>query len=348
MVPLTTRIVAIIAACIVMLTIYFSHWLFGQLLFKESRETVLIFAAVFTGGITYFISHRAIQGLLLRRIRQLYQMIHRTEDDQELKRKLNPDRPFLQDVENEITKFLKSQNQQLNTLRDLEKYRQEYVGNVAHELKTPIFNIQGYIHTLKDGALEDPAVNTRYLQKASDNVDRMIKIIEDLDSIYKLESNQLKLDLQEFTILPFVHSAIEEVKLFAVDRNIAIRVEAELEPDQKVEADPDYILQVFINLLENSLKYGNPGGSVMIRLMDLEEKILVEIEDDGPGIDAKHLPHLFDRFYRVDKARSRAAGGSGLGLSIVKHILEAHDETIKVHSTPGVGSAFSFTLQKPK
>jgi two-component system phosphate regulon sensor histidine kinase PhoR len=307
---------------------------------------VKILVSIVTGLITFGIISKVISTFLETRVKHLFQIIHKPEDQNADELKLNQNQPLLEQVELEVSKYLKSQNHELNTLRDLEKYRQDFVGNVAHELKTPIFNIQGYVHTLKDGAIDDPEVNKLYLQRASDNIDRMIKIIEDLDSVYKLESNQLKLEWQDIEIQSFVETMKEEIKLQALEKNISVLIESDLPNELKVKADADYLRQVFINLLENSVKYGKENGETYIKLLDLDQNVLIEIQDDGPGIESRHLRHIFDRFYRVDKARSRQAGGSGLGLSIVKHILEAHGQSIKVRSTPGVGTIFSFTLAK--
>lgn len=343
---MTARKISLVAACVIILSILGSHWLFSTLLFNEQQSTVRIIVASVTGVITYFVTDRVITSFLSKRVKHLYQLILKPEPDENVLAKLNSDKPMLKQVEDEISDYLKMQNQQLNTLRDMEKYRQDFVGNVAHELKTPIFNIQGYVHTLKDGALDDPTVNRTYLQRASDNIDRMIKIIEDLDSIYKLESHQSKLEWQKINIHALVNSMVEEMKLTAKEKKTRIEVKSDVSSDQMIFADPDYLKQVFINLIENSIKYGNENGHTFIILTDLEDQILIEVQDDGNGIESKHLRHLFDRFYRVDKARSRQAGGSGLGLSIVKHIIEAHNQTIKVRSTIGEGTTFSFTLPK--
>lgn len=343
---MTPRKIAILAALVVIASILGSNWVFSTILYRESQTTVKILVSIVTGLITFGIISKVISTFLENRVKHLFQIIHKPENPESKELKLNQSQPLLEQVEVEVSKYLKSQNQELNTLRDLEKYRQDFVGNVAHELKTPIFNIQGYVHTLKDGAMDDPEVNKLYLQRASDNIDRMIKIIEDLDTVYKLESNQLKLEWQDIDIQSFVETMKEEIKLVAKEKSIAVTIESDLSDDIKVKADTDYLRQVFINLLENSVKYGKENGETIIKLIDLDQNVLIEIQDDGPGIESKHQRHIFDRFYRVDKARSRQAGGSGLGLSIVKHILEAHGQSIKVRSTPGTGSVFSFTLAK--
>lgn len=343
---ITPRKLALLAGAVVFCAFYFNSWLFSNILYSEQKNILQIVTACTTALIAYIFTRFVVNWYLGKKVRHIYQMINRPADQNEVEYKIDPDKPLMQEVEKEVTQFVKSQNQEMNTLRHLEKYRQDYVGNVAHELRTPIFNIQGYVHTLLDGASEDPKVNELYLQRTAENIERLIKIIEDLDSIYKLESNQLSLDWEDIELNSFVKTMIHELELKAAERNIRMELVSDEDSDVWVAADPDYLRQVFINLLENSIKYGNTGGWTQITLHDLRETILVEIEDNGPGIEAKHHRHLFDRFYRVDKNRSRQAGGSGLGLSIVKHIIEAHGQQIKVRSTPGKGTTFSFSLNK--
>lgn len=343
---ITPRKLALLAGVVVFVAFYFNSWLFSNILYSEQKSILQIVTACTTGLMAYWFTRFIINWYLGNKVRHIYKMINRPADQETEEFKMDPDKPLMQQVEKEVSLFLKSQNQEMNTLRHLERYRQDYVGNVAHELRTPIFNIQGYVHTLLDGAYDDPKVSILYLQRTAENIERLIKIIEDLDSIYKLESNQLSLDWEDIELQSFVHTMIHELELKASERKITIQLISDDDVDVWVKADPDYLRQVFINLLENSIKYGNEGGQTHISLHDLQDQILVEIEDNGPGIESKHLRHIFDRFYRVDKNRSRQAGGSGLGLSIVKHIVEAHGQQIKVRSKPGKGTTFSFTLDK--
>ncbi|MDZ4709501.1 MAG: ATP-binding protein [Saprospiraceae bacterium] len=346
MTNITPRKLALLAGAVVFVAFYFNSWLFSNILYSEQKNILHIVTACTTGLITYWFTRFIINWYLGNKVRHIYKMINQPANQDEIENKLDPDKPLMQQVEKEVSQFMSSQNQEMNTLRHLERYRQDYVGNVAHELRTPIFNIQGYVHTLLDGASDDPKVNLLYLQRTAENIERLIRIIEDLDSIYKLESNQLSLEWEDIELQSFVKTMIHELDLKAVERKINIQLITEDDVDVWVKADPDYLRQVFINLLENSIKYGNTGGHTHISFHDLQDLILVEIEDNGPGIESRHLRHIFDRFYRVDKNRSRQAGGSGLGLSIVKHIVEAHGQQIKVRSTPGKGTTFSFTLNK--
>lgn len=342
----TPRNIAILASAVMICTAYICFWFFSVLLFNESHHVIRLVASLTSGMVAYFFTRRVISSFLVDRIKHIYQLIYKQDEPRLENLKFDPDKPLLQQVASEVSIFVKTQKQEMNTLRDLERYRQDFVGNVAHELKTPLFNIQGYVHTLKEGAMEDPEVNNMYLQRTIDNVDRLIKIVEDLDSIYKMESNQLKLDWQPIDLHKFIESMIEELGLMAKEKSIQLLLDSDIEGVVWIQADADYLRQVFVNLIENSIKYGKIGGETKVKVLDLGTQVLIEIKDNGAGIEAKHLRHIFDRFYRVDKARSRQAGGSGLGLSIVKHIIEAHGQNIQIRSTFGSGSTFSFTLDK--
>lgn len=249
-------------------------------------------------------------------------------------------------VESEVKTWVSEKNKQLTDLKELENYRKNYLGNVSHELKTPIFNIQGFIHSLMDGAIHDENVNMKYLKRAAVNVDRIQNIIEDLETINRLESGQLIMEIQPFDIKILVDEVIEDLEIRRKEKNIKISYKEGALKSFKVLADRESIRQVLMNLILNSIKYGNVNGTTKIGFYDIDNHILVEIADNGIGIDEKHLKHLFDRFYRVDKSRSRDVGGTGLGLSIVKHIIEAHNQTITVRSSLNLGSTFGFTLEK--
>ncbi len=252
--------------------------------------------------------------------------------------------PFVS-IKKAIKKNNDKSNAELEKLNTLEQYRREYIGNVSHELKTPIFNIQGYVEALLDGGLEDKNVNRNFLEKADKNVDRMINIVEDLQTISRFEARELGLQKEPFGIYQLIEDVVETEKETAAKSHISFELFGGKEI--MVYADKFRIRQVLTNLLVNSIKYSKPiGGETSIRIYDLENSIKVEISDNGIGIDQRHLARIFERFYRVDSSRSREKGGSGLGLAIVKHIIEAHGETIEVLSTPGVGTVFSFSLSK--
>ena len=268
--------------------------------------------------------------------------VHTSEIFSELKDKR------VEDIGEELTAWADTNDREIARLKEAECFRKQYLGNVAHELKTPIFNIQGYISTLLDGGLEDELINRKYLERAEKSIDRLINIVNDLDTISKLESSMNKLDLEKFDVVALAREIAEQAEMEADRKGIRITVKgAENLPSPFwVLADKHYIGQVFVNLIINSVRYGKEGGMTRVRFRDMLDKILVEVEDNGSGIGKEDLPRVFERFYRTDKGRSREQGGTGLGLAIVKHIVEAHGERITVRSEPGVGSTFSFTLKK--
>ncbi len=254
----------------------------------------------------------------------------------------------VENIGEELTAWADTNDKEIARLKEAEHFRKQYLGNVAHELKTPIFNIQGYISTLLDGGLEDELINRKFLERAEKSIDRLINIVNDLDTISKLESNMNRLDMEKFDVVALAKEIAEQAEMEADKKGIKISVKgAENLPSQFwVLADKHFIGQVFVNLIINSIRYGKEGGTTRLRFRDMLDKILVEIEDNGQGIGKEDLPRVFERFYRTDKGRSREQGGTGLGLAIVKHIVEAHGERISVRSEPGVGSTFSFTLKK--
>ncbi len=254
----------------------------------------------------------------------------------------------VEDIGEELTAWADTNDKEIARLKEAEQFRKQYLGNVAHELKTPIFNVQGYISTLLDGGLEDELINRKYLERAEKSIDRLINIVNDLDTISKLESSMNKLDMEKFDVVALAKEIADQAEIEADKKGIRISVKgAENLPSPFwVQADKHYIGQVFVNLIINSIRYGKEGGQTRIRFRDMLDKILVEVEDNGLGIGKEDLPRVFERFYRTDKGRSREQGGTGLGLAIVKHIVEAHGERITVRSEPGVGSTFSFTLKK--
>jgi two-component system phosphate regulon sensor histidine kinase PhoR len=287
----------------------------------------------------YIISFLFLKKFIHERVKVIYKSLTRqrgVSDDVETD---------LNKVDEDVDRMVNERQREIEELKNMESFRREFLGNVSHELKTPIFNIQGYIHTLIDGAIRDENVNMQYLERSSKSVDRMINIVEDLEMISKIESNRLELEFTRWNIVDHIQELFDILEMKAKKRSITLSINNQ-SINNFVEADRDKISQVLINLIENSIKYGNEGGHTKVRLFEMGENILVEIADDGDGIPSEHLPRLFERFYRVDKSRSRSAGGTGLGLSIVKHIVDAHRQTINVRSTENVGTTFSFTLKK--
>lgn len=296
---------------------------------------------------SYLLINYFVKRFIYRRIKLIYKNIHRFKLSKQDKTSLaDIDDDSIEKVEQEVEEWVEGQDREIQHLKTLEEYRRNFLGNISHELKTPIFNIQGYIHTLLDGGLYDEQINREYLKRAASNTERLQIIIEDLDTISKIESGEMLLDKQAFNIKDLVLSVFEDLEMIAKERKIQLVFKEGADNGFTVHADKEAIRRVLINLVTNSIKYSNEKGLTKVSFYDMDSNILVEVADNGLGISEEHLPHLFDRFYRVDKSRSRALGGSGLGLSIVKHIMEAHNQTINVRSTPGLGSTFGFTLSK--
>lgn len=299
---------------------------------------------------SYIISLYFLNKFIYRRIKLIYKIIHdnKVSLSKDKSNKEDVVDGVLDDVSLEVTQWVKDQQATIENLQSLETYRRDFLGNVSHELKTPIFNIQGYVHTLMDGAYEDKDLCLKYLDRAAKNIERLQTIVQDLESISKLELGELVLEMTKFDIRQLTEEVFEELELVAAEKNIRLSFKEGASVGYNVLADREYIRQVLVNLVNNSLKYGKINGTSKVSFYNMDNYILVEVSDNGVGIEKHHLKHVFDRFYRVDKSRSRTAGGSGLGLSIVKHIIEAHNQTITVRSTAGEGSTFNFTLKKAK
>ena len=279
-----------------------------------------------------------IKNYIHKKINLLYRTIH-------TQKILNEPIYDLDKVEKEVQQWVKEKQIEIEHLKDTEKFRREFIGNVSHELKTPIFNIQGYVLTLLEGALEDEQINRKYLQRTQKSVERMITIVEDLSNISNMESSPETLKTKKFDIVSCALSVLESLEYKAKKSDITLRFDKEYDPIF-VEANESKISQVFVNLVNNSIVYGRDNGVTKIKIFDLETEVLIEVSDNGIGIEEEDISRLCERFYRVDSARSIDKGGTGLGLSIVKHIIESHQQTFNIRSTVGVGSTFSFTLQK--
>jgi two-component system phosphate regulon sensor histidine kinase PhoR len=247
----------------------------------------------------------------------------------------------------QVKKFATDKKLEIETLKVREEYRREFLGNISHELKTPLFTVQGYLSTLLDGAMEDKKIRKKYLERAEKGVERLVYIVEDLDMISKLEMGDVNLELSKFNIVDLVQSVFDLLEMVADKKNIILMFDRKYNKAINVFADQEKIQQVLSNLIVNSIKYGKENGTTEVTIEDLvDDKIIVRIRDNGEGIEKQNIPRLFERFFRVDKSGARSEGGSGLGLSIVKHIIEAHGEKIYVESEFGNGSEFSFTLEK--
>lgn len=247
-------------------------------------------------------------------------------------------------LEEKVDDLIESRQLELKHFENLDSYRKEYLGNVSHELKTPVFNIQGYVDTLINGGLDDDTINLDYLKRAEKSIDRLINIIDDLETLTQLESGELQLDLDNFDIAYLIKDIYAALELIAAKKNIKLELAKKYDKPVYVKADKFRIRQVLVNLITNSIKYGKENGTTEISLNYLNDDVVFEIKDNGMGIEPVHLPRLFERFYRIDKGRSREQGGTGLGLAIVKHIIEAHQKSIKVESEIGKGTIFTFSL----
>lgn len=310
------------------------------------NDSVLIVMLLGTFAGVYVVSLFFLREYVYRKIKVIYKRIRDEKLPKGQKRQPLPKGMLFDQVEKEVEEWATRQEKEIEQLRSWQEYRRKFLGDISHELKTPIFNIQGYLETLIDGGLSDEKINMVFLKKAAKNVERLNTIIEDLQVIARLESGELPLDLIAFDIKALAIEVFEELEFKAQKRGIQLSFKLGADTHFKVKADREYLRQVLVNLINNAIKYGNDGGFTKVGFYDMDKLVLVEVADNGTGIDRQHLPHLFDRFYRVDKSRSREEGGSGLGLSIVKHIVEAHSQTIHVRSTPNVGTTFGFTLEK--
>lgn len=292
-----------------------------------------------------FLSLRArVENYVLRLIKNVYKEVSLLEGIRFTGNSVSND---LESLTSDIEKFARGKKIEIETLKIREEYRKDFLGNVAHEMKTPLFTIQGYILTLLDGAMEDKKIRKKYLERANKAVERLLYIVKDLDTITKLESGTQQVTKHPIDIIALIRSVFEMLEMKAEKKNISLIFDRPYLKEITVLADHEKIEQVLINLIENSIKYGHTNGTTEVSVEDLvKDKVIVRVTDNGDGISREHLPRLFERFYRVDKSGSRKEGGSGLGLSIVKHIVEAHGERIYVESEPDVGSEFSFTLQK--
>lgn len=294
----------------------------------------------------FFFFRYTLEHFIYQKIKLIYKTISkfkRTRDT--LKQKLNVDGNTLENVHEEVLRWGEDHKNEIEKLEKMAEYRREFLGNISHELKTPIFNIQGYVLTLLDGGLEDPSINREYLERTEISINRLITIVDDLEKISHLESGAVQLNLKRFDVVALAREVADFMEIKARSQGKTIYFADAYDKPVMVNADLEKIRQVFINLLDNSLKYGRKEeGKTKISFFDMDENVLVEITDNGPGIEPQDIPRIFERFYRADKARSREQGGSGLGLSIVKHIIEAHDQSIDVRSTKGIGTTFAFTL----
>lgn len=307
-------------------------------------DSVITFSVSLVTG--YLVFYYLIERFVYSKIKLIYKLIHNLKLGKDLKDALGEyvSADPINDVEQEVKEWAREKKSEIDQLKEQEKFRREFLSNISHELKTPLFAIQGYIEVLQDGDIDDPELTKRFLEKASNNVDRLASFIKDLDAISKLESGEIPVKYEKFELVELINEVNDSLELKSIKYNITLHFKEKYRTPIWVNADREKIRQVLVNLLGNSFKYGKNPGNTSIKTFQLHDQILVEITDDGIGIEEKYLPRLFERFYRTDKSRSRDIGGSGLGLAIVKHIIEAHEQTITVRSTENIGSTFGFTL----
>ena len=326
---------------LVLAFIFFGVNYYSPNLYYSLAISVPVFFAVSFALVNYFIN-----SFIYSKIKPLYQTIYGHENQEQIQLPNSSSDDILSTVNREVVTWMHDRTVEIEELKKMEKYRKEYLGNVSHELKTPIFNIQGYILTLLDGGIEDPNINMRYLTRTEKSIDRMISIIEDLEAISKLEAGELQLHPETFDLRQLTDDVIELQEIRATKRNIKLQYGEGAGQQHFVIADKQRIFQVVSNLVVNSINYGKDGGKTEISFFNMDNRLLVEVKDTGIGIAEDSLPRIFERFYRADKSRSREQGGTGLGLAIVKHLIEAHGQRINVRSTLGQGTVFSFTLEK--
>ena len=310
---------------------------------------LIYFIIVFTGS--YFLISFVLERFIYRKIKLIYKFIYQTKATkrEETYYKYILPQKSIDEVREDVEAWASEKKEEVELLRTNEQFRKEFLQNLSHEFKTPIFAIQGYVDTLLHGALENPAVNKRFLEKAASNIERLTNLLNDLDEISKLERGELHLLKQNFIIQDLVKESFESISIVAEQKNIRCSIKKGCESPLMVFGDKEKIRQVLLNLVENSIKYGKRNGSITASMYNTDGRhILVEISDDGIGIPEKFLPRIFERFYRTDTGRSLDTTGSGLGLAICKHIVEAHGQTIHVRSREDVGTTIGFTLERKK
>lgn len=315
---------------------------------RDWIEGAVAFLIILAGS--YFLVHFIIQQFIYRKIKLIYKFIYETKArrQQETYYKYILPKKSIDEVTHDVEAWGQQQKREIEMLRRNEHFRKEFLQNLSHEFKTPVFAIQGYIETLQNGALEDHDTSIHFLNKASKNVERLVNLIQDLDEISRLESGELKLNKENFIIQDLVREVFDSLHIAVEKNNIAFSFKKGCEQPIMVNADKEKVRQVITNLVENSIKYGKEGGTIVASMYNTDGRnILVEISDDGVGISKDDITRIFERFYRTRQGRSRDVTGSGLGLAICKHIIEAHGHSIHVRSTEGVGTTVGFTLSTP-
>lgn len=315
----------------------------------QNNWVSVVLSLLISFALSFLLFYYLMERYVYSKIKIIYKLIHRLKLGEDLKAALDghvSDDP-INDVQEEVKQWAFDKKREIEALKDQEKFRREFLNNVSHEFKTPLFAISGYLEALQDGMMvEDPTLAKNFLNKAVKNLDRLSYLVKDLDEISKLERGDIEMNFQRFDLSLLIFEVIESMEIKAKKHKIELIFKDKYNQHFMVYADREKIRQVFVNLISNSFKYGKENGQTFIKLFELHNQILIEVTDNGIGIEEKYIPRLFERFFRTDKSRSRSIGGSGLGLAIVKHILESHQQTITVRSTEDIGSTFAFTLEK--
>jgi len=310
----------------------------------------LIVALVIVFISCFLLIYFSYEALVLREIKNVYSSLERVRRQESRKaegRSFFTADPILK-VKNEIYEIAAKKQLEIDELKRLQTMRSEFLADVSHELKTPIFSAQGFIHTLLDGAIDDEAVRDKFLQKAANSLDNLDTLVQDLISISQLENGVIKMQKRTFDAVPLVQDIFEQLESKAAERNISLHLDINPQEQVNLHADPNRIRQVFINLIDNAIKYGREGGNIWVSFTEGKKRYTITVKDDGVGIAEEHINRIFERFYRIDKSRARTEGGSGLGLAISKHIVEAHRSFIAITSIVGKGSTLRFKLLKAK
>ncbi|HTL08477.1 MAG TPA: ATP-binding protein [Chitinophagaceae bacterium] len=342
---LSPRQVAAVNALSISVLVALANYIFIKSWWIALATLVVLFI------ISYSLINFLLQEFIYRRIKLIYKFIYQTKASkkEETYYKYILPKKSIDEVSEDVEKWAEQRKAEIEILKANEIYRKEFLQNLAHEFKTPIFAIQGYVDTLLDGAMEQPGIRKKFLENASRNIDRLVNLMNDLDEISKLESGEQLLYKQNFVIQDLVREVFESLSIKMVQKHITCSIKKGCEAPIVVFADKEKIRQVLINLAENAFKYGKMDGNIIASVYRTDgEHVLTEISDDGIGIEEEHLSRIFERFYRTDAARSRDKGGTGLGLAICKHIIEAHGQSIHVRSTPDIGTSVGFTLDSKK
>ena len=335
--------ILILLGSLLYLVLSITSALLFHLFVLELSPWVIIFIPVISALVVFILFYALLKNFIQNRLHLIYKSIQTKQQVVPFKGSTIDN--LISTVEIDVRNWQKNKNKEITKLRDQEQFRREFLGNLAHELKTPVFAVQGYILTLIEGGIDDQQVNMQFLERASRATERIVNILEDLDQIAKLEVDALKIEMRSFEIIDLIKEIVETLELKAKEKNISLRFHNDLSSIY-VTADRNKISQVLTNLINNAISYGKIDGEVVISAVPIDDLVTIEVKDNGIGIDTEHFPRLFERFYRVEKSRNRNEGGTGLGLAIVKHIIESHQQSINVRSSIGIGSTFSFSLKK--